>query len=290
MGLKAGLVVTFCLMQHPIRYVLARLPFGVEVIQTQQRPAAPPLNDENGDLGPLPTIVATVRVGKLIATAEKGMPMKNNRSHRPAGRSGRLAVTLLCTLLSPGFFAPTAMAAEAPASIRTISVSSARPDGVILTYTKILDAPVTQRESNQIWQQMSQQLAQQELPEAGNPFQSFQIACGREAEQNEPKQGKLNLRLQCFPTYAVLNWGFKLASALQATAKDVVSEDGMTYFRNRSFGGKGSPHRVAPDYHFHGTMNPVFVRDHIDFQDTFKWRNDTAGTTVLVVARSANLD
>lgn len=215
--------------------------------------------------------------------------MRNNRSHRASGRSGRLAATFLCTLLSPGFFAPTAMAAEAPASVRTISVSSARPDGVRLTYTEIFDAPATQSEANQMRQHMYQQLAQQELPAARNPLQPFQIACGQEAEQNEPEQGKLDLRLQCFPTYAVVNWGFRLAPALQATARDAVSEDGMTFFRNKSFGGKNSPHRVASDYYFHGTMKPVFVRDHIDFQDTFKWRNDTAGTTVLVVARSANL-
>ncbi|MGH3721984.1 MAG: hypothetical protein ACRDRI_24695 [Pseudonocardiaceae bacterium] len=130
--------------------------------------------------------------------------MKNNRSHRPAARSGRLTVAFMCTLLSLSFFTPAAIAAEAPVGIRTISVNSVRPDGVKLTYTNILDAPVTQGESGEIQQQMFQQLTQQQSPVAKNSYQQFQIACGQ-AVESELEEGKLDLRLQCFPEYAVLN-------------------------------------------------------------------------------------
>ncbi|MGH3721985.1 MAG: hypothetical protein ACRDRI_24700 [Pseudonocardiaceae bacterium] len=66
-------------------------------------------------------------------------------------------------------------------------------------------------------------------------------------------------------------------------------EDGMTYFRNGELGGKNSPHRYGSLDHFHGTMKPFFSRDHIDFQDMFKWRNNRASTTVLAIAGSTHL-
>lgn len=218
--------------------------------------------------------------------------MKNNRSRRPSGRSGRLTVTFLCAILGVGFFAPTAIAAQAPANIHTISVSSASPDGSRLTYTKILDAPVTQGESDEIRQEMSQQLAQQELlvtSKPVQPFEPFQIACDKKAVQDEPTQGKLDLKLECSPAEAVLDWGFKLAPTLEATVRGVVIDSGMRWFRNGSSKPANPPHRGAPNYRFHGSFDPVFVGDNIKFQDTFTWRNNRGGTTVLLVARSANL-
>jgi hypothetical protein len=166
-----------------------------------------------------------------------------------------------------------------------------RKDGVKVTYTNVLDAPVAPVKSVAIREEMFRQLSPQSRPASGDPFQLFKLACGTDTYHEEPTQGRLNLRLQCYASYAVVNWGFRLAPTLQSTVVGAVSEDGMTYFLNGSFGGKNAPHTVDANYILHGTMKPVDINQHghIDFQDTYKWRNSIAGTTVLVVAGSANL-
>ncbi|BFU44701.1 hypothetical protein KRMM14A1004_29380 [Krasilnikovia sp. MM14-A1004] len=77
-----------------------------------------------------------------------------------------------------------------------------------------------------------------------------------------------------------LTWGWKLSASLQSVIVSSVSEIGLQWWRNGAFAGQNAPHVVPKDYTIHGTMNPVYAGNDIDYQDyaTFRHNVGTGGT------------
>lgn len=88
-----------------------------------------------------------------------------------------------------------------------------------------------------------------------------------------------------------LAWGLKLKPAVQRIVVGNVSEGGLTWWRNLAYAGKNAPHTVPPSYLFHGTMNPVYAGNDIDYQDylTFRHNVGSGGTGSVTWAGSVVL-
>ncbi|WP_018687190.1 hypothetical protein [Actinokineospora enzanensis] len=65
----------------------------------------------------------------------------------------------------------------------------------------------------------------------------------------------------------------------------------MRWWRNSYVQPKNSPHNVPKNYIFHGTFNPVYGSDHLDYQDYFTFRHNvgSGGTGSLTIAGAVDL-
>ncbi|SEM28034.1 hypothetical protein [Nonomuraea pusilla] len=70
--------------------------------------------------------------------------------------------------------------------------------------------------------------------------------------------GSWTIGYQCGST-RTLPWEYQLSAAVRAIVVGYVGESGLDRWRNGSFAGHLAPHVEPPDYHFHGTMKPVYV-------------------------------
>lgn len=83
----------------------------------------------------------------------------------------------------------------------------------------------------------------------------------------------------------VLNWDVRFASPLKERVQYPVQEKGLKWWADGVLRGDANGHREGPGYRFHGTMNPVFVNQEIEYQDFFTSKTDvegSAGTTAAV--------
>ncbi len=69
-------------------------------------------------------------------------------------------------------------------------------------------------------------------------------------------------------------------------ANSTINERGLAWWRNGTRMPSNTGHIVAPSYHPHGTMAPVYARNHVDFQDYITWRHNVGpgGTSALTFA------
>jgi hypothetical protein len=77
--------------------------------------------------------------------------------------------------------------------------------------------------------------------------------------------GTLVMRNNC--RYKTIDWGFTVSPALQGNIISQVNERGMEWFKNGYRMPKNSPHTKYKYQMFHGTFNPVELRNQIYFQD-----------------------
>lgn len=125
------------------------------------------------------------------------------------------------------------------------------------------------------------------------------MVCDNDIKKDDKRTGVLHLRLQCLVSVggsAVLNWGFQMSSGVKALIPGAgpVQEHGMTWFRNGSNPRQNAAHKdsdaESKDYLWHGTLNPVFVNDTVDYQDRFTFPTEhPGGTGTLAVAGRVHL-
>ena len=101
----------------------------------------------------------------------------------------------------------------------------------------------------------------------------------------------LAIAYYCGGSVRTLPWGFQISYATQAIIVSNVTERGMSWWRNGSFAGQNAPHTVPKDYQFHGTFNPVYAGNDIDYSDymTFRHNVGSGGTGSLTVAAGSRM-
>jgi hypothetical protein len=88
-------------------------------------------------------------------------------------------------------------------------------------------------------------------------------------------EGRFTLAYNCFGGYGTLPWSFRLSPQVQAIVVGNVNEDGLWWWRNGVRQAKNAPHPNAPrNYLFHGTLNPVYHYNHVQYQDYISFRHN----------------
>lgn len=115
------------------------------------------------------------------------------------------------------------------------------------------------------------------------------IWCGGRISRGD-SNGYFDIAYQCGST-RTLPWGFQIHNNIRAIIVSNVTEIGMSWWRNGSFAGQNAPHTVPSDYLFHGTFNPVYAGNDIDYNDymTFRHNVGSGGTGSLSIAGSVVL-
>jgi hypothetical protein len=181
-----------------------------------------------------------------------------------------------------------ALAAAAPKPdvlVRNISIESKLSEGSRSVLTLTFDAPISRGEADRIKQDMQKQVTIQD------PFpQGEYLSCEGDISRTNT-EGTFTLQYVCFTGYGTLPWSFRLSPAVQAIVVGNVNEDGLRWWRNGASQPKNAPHSEPPDYRFHGTMNPVYHNDHVQYQDflTFRHRIGPGGTGSVTFAGAVNL-
>lgn len=100
------------------------------------------------------------------------------------------------------------------------------------------------------------------------------LGCSQELAKSDTN-GQWRLRYACFPEYAVLNWDYRLSPAAQATVVGLITERGLSWWRNgiEQLQSTGHPQELAI-YRFHGVMKKVWNGDVLDYQDYISWRHN----------------
>jgi hypothetical protein len=94
--------------------------------------------------------------------------------------------------------------------------------------------------------------------------------------------GYFSIQYFCGGT-STLPWGFQISTAVKAIIVSSVNEAGLSWWRNGYVQAQNAPHVVPKDYQFHGTMQPVWARDKVTYQDfmTFRHNLGPGGTGTL---------
>lgn len=188
------------------------------------------------------------------------------------------------TIASIALTAPSTLADEPPDEVSEISIESVAADGYQSTLELSFDEPLSQSEAEQIRQQMTSDAPVQRTQEVER------LACRTNLDRSD-SNGNWTLQYQCLEDFAILNWGYRLSPANQATVVGSVTEDGLRWWRNSIEQPKNSPHIVPADYLFHGSMRPVYNGDIVDYQDYLTWRHNIGpgGTAAVTFAGSVGL-
>ena len=190
-----------------------------------------------------------------------------------------------CLIAGLGPVAPPAMAAEPPGDVSEISVESVSVDHSSSTLELGFDSPISRAEAGEVRERLSSE------PPVQRAQALDRLTCQTHLDQSD-SNGSWTLQYVCSADYAVLNWGFRLSPASQATVVGPVNEDGLRWWRNSVEQPKNAPHVVPADYLFHGTMKPVYNGDIVDYQDYLSWRHNIGpgGTAAVTFAGSVGLD
>ncbi len=183
-----------------------------------------------------------------------------------------------------GLTGTPASAASAAGEVREISIEtkSAKEFDSVLKLT--FDKPVTQGEADRIRQDMSKQ-----APVQMSKVEDY-ISCEGDLTRSN-QHGTWTVQYVCFNGYGTIPWGFKIAPNVQAIAASNVTEDGLRWWRNGASMPKNAGHNVPAWYHFHGTMNPVYHYNTVQYQDylTFRHNLGSGGTATLTFAGALDL-
>jgi len=201
--------------------------------------------------------------------------------------SRRLGVVIsvtACLIAGLGPVAPPAMAAEPPGDVSEISIESVSVDHSSSTLELGFDSPISRAEAGEVRERLSSE------PPVQRAQALDRLTCQTHLDRSD-SNGSWTLQYVCSADYAVLNWGFRLSPANQATVVGPVNEDGLRWWRNSVEQPKNAPHVVPADYLFHGTMKLVYNGDTVDYQDYLTWRHNIGpgGTAAVTFAGSVGL-
>lgn len=217
----------------------------------------------------------------LLLIRHTGIPLKGGRSLQMMRRLAAIAVIgalLAAAHASPGF----AQGVEATTSTIVIEDSKS----VLRTVLRLdLDKPISVAEAKQISASLQQPLAvQAAAPPTGDKLWCWGSIVDQDAN------GSFDIQYSCHSP-RTLAWGWKLKPAVKNIVVGSVSERGLEWWRNGGFAGQNAPHVVPPDYHFHGTMKPVYRNDDVDYQGyiTFRHNVGSGGTGSVSMAGSVVL-
>lgn len=176
---------------------------------------------------------------------------------------------------------PSALAIKQPREVSQIVIESAVASDLKLTLALTFDSAVEKSEADNIRNKFSAEPAVLALA-------SDRLTCGKHLDRSD-SNGSWTLQYQCFPEYAVLNWGYRLSAQNQASVVGTVNERGLSWWRNGAKQPQNAPHPAFPaNYLFHGTMKKVWNGDTIDYQDYLTWRHNIGpgGTAAVTFAGS----
>lgn len=210
--------------------------------------------------------------------------MITGQRHSSSRRLGVIISATAWLIASLGLVAPSAMATEPPADVSEISIESVSADGSRATLELGFDSPISQVEAGEVRERLGSE------PPVQRAQALDRLTCQNNLDRSD-SNGSWTLQYACFVDYAVLNWGFRLSPANQATVVGPVNEDGLRWWRNSIEQPKNAPHVVPADYLFHGTMKPVYNGDIVDYQDYLTWRHNIGpgGTAAVTFAGSVGL-
>lgn len=152
--------------------------------------------------------------------------------------------------------------AQAEGLVTSYSVNTTESEEYSSTFTLDFDEPTTTSE------------AKQEVKEAtaGMPTVTAQAGtakprCGTTYNRNDAN-GHFSMQQKCGGSK--IQWGFKINKNLQKHITGKVKETGLAWSKNGKHQADNSGHKVAKDYHFHGSLSAT-NGDVITYSDSFSF-------------------
>ncbi|MFD0201280.1 MULTISPECIES: hypothetical protein [Saccharothrix] len=197
------------------------------------------------------------------------------------GMRAKLGVVVLgigSLLVAPAFAGATAV--PVAETVREISVESSAGVNANSVLTLTFDKPVAKAEA----ERYRQELAAQSVVQTEDVDY---ISCEGDLTRSDAN-GTWTVQYVCFSGYGTIPWGFRLSQAVRNIVVGLVTEDGLRWWRNGASQPKNAGHVVPADYHFHGTMNPVYHYNTVSYQDymTFRHNVGPGGTGSVTFAGS----
>ncbi|OLL69799.1 hypothetical protein Ae406Ps2_6424 [Pseudonocardia sp. Ae406_Ps2] len=169
--------------------------------------------------------------------------------------------------------------AQEPDTVDEITINSTQ-DGLTSTLTVDFDSPVSSDEADKIKRDLATESAvQRSEPNAAAKAAPYipTIGCGQGYYPAADKRGSMSFQMTCLPKYAVVAWGFRMSNALKASAISPVTEQGMSWWRNRVPQPRNAAHYESASYIFHGSFAKVWVNDILDYFDVLSFRSAIGG-------------
>jgi hypothetical protein len=201
------------------------------------------------------------------------------RSRLCAGKKIVAFTVFAAALVAAGMPAVPATAAGLGDQVREVTINAWPPSGRSVLALRF-DSPISRREADQITQRLrADRLIQPTTTRADY------LSCEGSLTRTD-NNGRFDLAFTCFSNYGTMPWGFKLSPAVRAIVVGAVTEDGLRWWRGGAAQPKNAAHVAPPDYHFHGTMKPVYKHNHVDYQDYLKFRHNVGpgGTASVTFA------
>lgn len=208
--------------------------------------------------------------------------MRSTKQQFYSRASSRWLATLFgVVVLALGVLAAPAQA-QSDGKVASISVK-----GTFTQLTMTFDTPISSAEAAALRARMG---ASEEPANVTQADYYWELACGNGVTFSDGN-GVFTAQYNC-GSPRTIPWSFRLSASLRATVVGLISEQGLDWWRNGVRQTRNAPHPGVPaDYHFHGTMNPVYAGNYIDFQDVITWRHNIGpgGTMVLTFAGTLKL-
>lgn len=203
----------------------------------------------------------------------------NPLSHRPTSSKhlSQSFAALVAGLLLMLFLVPMAQAAP----VRGVSVLKVQ-DGHSTLVLKF-DKPISKVKADGLARSL-ESVGQSQADQSEGARRAADIMFCSTGRSYTDSNGTLSLQRSC--PYRNLQWGYKISSGVQAIIVSNVNETGLWYWINGVRQSRNSPHNVAKNYNFHGTMSNISNNRTVQYQDymTFRHNVGSGGTGSITFA------
>lgn len=206
-----------------------------------------------------------------------GIPLRNLRRV--------MCLALICSALATIFIGSPAFAKTTPDDVSQIVITGSS-SGTRSTLRLNFDHPISTDQASQIEDQLASS-----RPATAKPLISGTPLWCNSNDTFVDTNGVFTIQYTCGSPSGTLAWGFQLSSANQSIAVGLVNEKGLSWWRSGHFGGQNTPHSYPAYFTFHGSMNPVYANNYVDYSDLYTFRHNLGGggTASLSVAGTVTL-